>query len=320
MKQIYSTLLLLVLLIFPSLLFATEPESVDRVPAIRGVVYDETDTPLASATVQIEGTTIGTTTNSEGRFILRNLARKVYKINVSFVGYATQTRTVDSKLSSGKSVNESCATLLEVRSTVEVFGERYKQPKKLDAITRMPLRPSEQIQSISVISEKSITEQGALTVTDVARNVPGVTLFGSYGGVRESMSIRGYRGVPILKNGVRIDSDFRTGSALSEMQGVESIQVIKGSAAVTQGIGNDLGSAGGVINVVTKTPKFTNEGEVSLRAGSWGLFRPTFDVQSVLDKNQTIAFRMNGAFERSDNYRPVIHFYGNACFVIRTPF
>lgn len=24
-------------------------------------------------------------------------------------------------------------------------------------------------------------------------------------------------------------------------------------------------------------------------------------------KNQTIAFRMNGAFERSDNYRPVIH-------------
>ena len=95
MKQIYSTLLLLVLLIFPSLLFATEPESVDRVPAIRGVVYDETDTPLASATVQIEGTTIGTTTNSEGRFILRNLARKVYKINVSFVGYVTQTRTVD---------------------------------------------------------------------------------------------------------------------------------------------------------------------------------------------------------------------------------
>ena len=95
MKQIYSTLLLLVLLIFPSLLFATEPECVDRVPAIRGVVYDETDTPLASATVQIEGTTIGTTTNSEGRFILRNLARKVYKINVSFVGYATQTRTVD---------------------------------------------------------------------------------------------------------------------------------------------------------------------------------------------------------------------------------
>ena len=127
MKQIYSTLLLLVLLIFPSLLFATEPESVDRVPAIRGVVYDETDTPLASATVQIEGTTNGTTTNSEGRFILRNLARKVYKINVSFVGYATQTRTVDL---TSRSVAQLSFTLLpddNLLSTVEVFGERRKK-------------------------------------------------------------------------------------------------------------------------------------------------------------------------------------------------
>ena len=86
MKQIYSTLILLVLLIFPSLLFATEPESVDRVPTIRGVVYDETDTLLASATVQLEGTTIGHTTNSEGCFLLRNLDSKVCKINLSFVG------------------------------------------------------------------------------------------------------------------------------------------------------------------------------------------------------------------------------------------
>ena len=129
MKQIYSTLLLLVLLIFPSLLFATEPESVDRVPAIRGVVYDETDTPLASATVQIEGTTIGTTTNSEGRFILRNLARKVYKINVSFVGYATQTRTVDL---TSRSVAQLSFTLLpddNLLSTVEVFGNDINNRK-----------------------------------------------------------------------------------------------------------------------------------------------------------------------------------------------
>ena len=135
----YSALLVLVLLIFPSLLFATESESADRVPTIRGVVYDETDTPLASATVQIEGTTIGTTTNSEGRFILRNLAHKVYKINISFVGYVTQTRTVDL---TSRNVAQLSFTLLpdeNLLSTVEVFGERYKQPKKLDAITRMML-------------------------------------------------------------------------------------------------------------------------------------------------------------------------------------
>jgi iron complex outermembrane receptor protein len=51
-------------------------------------------------------------------------------------------------------------------------------------------------------------------------------------------------GVPVLKNGVQMDSDFRTAGLMTDMQGVESIQVIKGSAAVSQGIGNGLGSAG----------------------------------------------------------------------------
>lgn len=80
----------------------------------------------------------------------------------------------------------------------------------------MPLRPSEQIQSISVISEKSITEQGALTVTDVAE-MYGVTLFGSYGGVRKACpsADTGSTYFKMESDGVR----FRTGSALSEMQG-----------------------------------------------------------------------------------------------------
>lgn len=301
----------LVFLFAPAFLWAEE-RAPDRVPAIRGVVYDETHSPMVAATVFIEGTTQGTTTDNEGRFALRHLSGKC-KIVVSFVGYATQNREIDLDVHKSAFLTFNLLPDQTQLSEVEVFGERYKQPTKLDAITRMPLRPSEQIQSISIISDKSIAEQGALTITEATRNIPGVSLFGSYGGVRESMSIRGYRGVPVLKNGVRIDSDFRTGSALSEMQGVESIQVIKGSAAVTQGIGNDLGSAGGVINVVTKTPKFIDAGEVSVRAGSWGEFRPSFDLQTILDKSNTVALRVNGVYQRKDNYRPVIH--GNRVYI-----
>ncbi|SFT02138.1 TonB-dependent siderophore receptor [Sphingobacterium wenxiniae] len=186
---------------------------------------------------------------------------------------------------------------------VEVFGERGKQPKGLEDITRMPLKPSDQIQSISVISHKVIEDQGALTLTDAVRNIPGVTLFGSYGGVKESMSTRGFRGVPVLKNGVRMDSQFQTASGVVDMQGVESIQMIKGSAAITQGVITDIGNAGGVINVVTKTPNFINAGTVGARVGSWGQFRPTFDVQTILDKKETLAIRFNGAYERADSYR-----------------
>lgn len=184
---------------------------------------------------------------------------------------------------------------------VEVFGKRYKAAEKIDFLTRLPLRPNEQLQSISIISEKIITQQGNLTLSDATKNVVGISTFSTYGGASESLSARGFRGIPILKNGIRIHSDFRGQGTLTDMQGIESIQVVKGSAAVTQGIGNDIGSAGGTVNIATKTPKFINAADVSLRLGSKGLVRPTFDLQGAIPDK--VAVRLNGAYERSDSYR-----------------
>ena len=185
---------------------------------------------------------------------------------------------------------------------VELFGELKKQPRKMEIITRMPLKPRDQIQSISIISEKAIADMGALSITDAAKNIPGVVLFSTYGGGAESMSIRGYRGTPTLKNGVLMNSDFRTSSMIADMQGIESVQVIRGSAAITQGFGNALGAAGGVVNLVTKTPRFYNSTNVGFRYGSWDLFRGTVDFQTVLDNNERVAIRFNAAYQNNKSY------------------
>ena len=185
---------------------------------------------------------------------------------------------------------------------IELFGDSKKQPKGLEIITRLPLKPRDQIQSISIISSKAIAEMGALTITDAAKNIPGVVLFSSYGGGAESMSIRGYRGTPTLKNGVLMNSDFRTSSLMTDMQGIESMQVIRGSAAITQGIGSALGAAGGVINLVTKRPRFYNAGEVGFRYGNWNMYRPTVDVQRVLDSQGKVAVRFNAAYQNNESF------------------
>lgn len=194
-------------------------------------------------------------------------------------------------------------SLLEIEQ-LEIFGRRYSAPEKIDFLTRMPLRINEQLQSISVLSDKVIQKQGSLNLSDATRNVVGVSTFATYGGASESLSARGFRGIPILKNGVRLHSDFRGQGSLTDVQGIESIQVIKGSAAVSQGVGNDIGSAGGTVNIATKTPHFKNSADLSLRVGSWGLVRPTFDLQGAPSKK--VALRLNGAFERSDSYRKYV--------------
>lgn len=185
---------------------------------------------------------------------------------------------------------------------IQLFGESKKQQKGLEIITRLPLKPRDQIQSISIISDRAIADMGALSITDAAKNIPGVVLFSNYGGGAESMSIRGYRGTPVLKNGVLMNSDFRTSSMLTDMQGVESLQVVRGSVGLTQGIGSALGAAGGVINLVTKTPRFINAGNVGFRYSSWDSYRPTLDIQRVLDNNGKVAVRLNVAYQNNKSF------------------
>jgi len=232
---------------------------------VKGKVVDTQNNPLSSVTVSIGDKKVRT--DHSGHFRLHGVDQNTV-IKFTYMGY--QTTVIDYVFSTkSPEVIIDAITLVsneQAIDEVEVFGERNKKPKGLEMITRMPLKPSDQIQSISVISNKVIQDQGILTLTDAVRNIPGVTLFGSYGGVKESLSTRGFRGVPVLKNGVRMDSQFQTASGVVDMQGVESIQMIKGSAAVTQGVITDIGNAGGVINVVTKTPNFTNSGEVGVRA------------------------------------------------------
>ena len=283
---------------------------------IEGQVIGQTNEIIPFANVIIEGTSKGTSANKEGYYSLENLPKGTYNIKVSYVGFLSQTKTVNLEANQTLTVNFQLKGDTDLEE-VEVFGSRFKHPDKIEALTRLPLAPYEQIQSISIISDKLIMQQGNLTISEATKNVPGVYTFATYGNKRESMSSRGFRGIPILKNGVRVHSDFRGVGILTDMQGVDNIQVLKGAASITQGVATDLGSPGGVINLVTKTPKYTFGGNASLRAGSFGQARTTFDVYGPLTKSQNTAFRINGALERADSFRDNVssdRFYINPSF------
>src|SRR5690554_5181638 len=273
---------------------------------ITGLIQSHNNEEISFSNVILKGTTYGTTADEKGYFEFKNLPTGDYIVKVFSIGYLSNSKTVHLL------ENETIALNFKLESDsyldeIEIFGNRYKHPDKIEAITRLPLAPYEQIQSISIISEKLITQQGNLTISDATKNVPGVYTFATYGNKRESMSSRGFRGIPILKNGVRVHSDFRGVGILTDMQGIDNVQVLKGAAAITQGVATDLGSPGGVINLVTKTPKLYKGGTVGLRVGSYGQARATYDVYSPVNNKETLAFRVNGALETADSYRSMVH-------------
>ena len=298
--RIHLYILLLIYCFATTVVQAQQPS---QYGAITGRITSADSLSKELVNVRLLNTPFGTTSSANGEFMIQELPAGNYLLEATLVGYKKVQREVKVEAGKPSYLRLVLHEDLEQLQVVEVFGVPDQQPEKLNAITRLPLKPSDQIQSISIISDELIKKQGALNITEAVRNVPGVYAFATYGNKRESLGSRGFRGIPVLKNGVRVNSDFRGLGFITDMEGVESIQVIKGANAITQGGGYDIGSAGGVVNVVTKTPKFEPGGYASLRVGSWGQFRPSFDVYGPLNDDKTVAIRLNGAYERADSYR-----------------
>lgn len=268
---------------------------------IEGNVKDANNKPVPYASVYLKETRVGDEANNKGEYHISDVVHAKYTLVASAVGYKKMEKEI-SITGDVSNFNFQLISDTELEE-VELYGSRNQRANKLETLTRIPLPPNEQLQSISILSDKLIKQQNALTLSDVTKNVAGVYTFSTYGNTRESMSLRGYRGIPLLKNGVRVHSDFRGTGIITDMAGVDNIQVLKGISAISQGLGGDLGSVGGVINVVTKTPQFTEGGGLSIRTGSYGSIRPTFDFYGPLNEENTVAYRVAGSYDKTNSYR-----------------
>jgi catecholate siderophore receptor len=147
-------------------------------------------------------------------------------------------------------------------------------------------------QTVNVIPKQLMTDQGARSMQDVLRNVPGISM-SSGDGQRDQVTIRGFSAIADqFIDGVRDDSLY-----FRDLSNIERVEVLKGPAAVLYG----RGSSGGLINRVTKKPARKSFGELSFTAGSNRLQRMTVDANAGLGEGA--ALRVTGAYEDSNTFR-----------------
>jgi hypothetical protein len=89
---------------------------------LRGMVTDTTGEPLAFASVYIQGTSRGTTTNADGAYAI-DLSPGAYKMVYQYVGYESKVETVVLN-PSGKVLNVTLRETLVELSAVEVIANR----------------------------------------------------------------------------------------------------------------------------------------------------------------------------------------------------
>ena len=115
-----TKLALVVVLLFNIALFAQDSYT------ITGTVTSAVDqSPIPGATILIKGTTKGTSSDFDGKYSLDVSNGDV--LQVSFVGFATQTVTINGQKTLNVSLAEDNSLLEEV--VVVGYGKRKKSPK-----------------------------------------------------------------------------------------------------------------------------------------------------------------------------------------------
>jgi catecholate siderophore receptor len=183
-------------------------------------------------------------------------------------------------------------TLPEIRvNAQQEHGDRYA-PTDTGTGLKIDAQQKDVPQTMNVVTAEVMRDQGARSLQDVMKNVPGVGL-ATGDGQRDAFVIRGFTALyDILLDGVRDDSQY-----FRDLYNIDRIEILKGPAAALYG----RGSSGGLINRITKKPGFTPSAEVGVTLGSNDLKRTEFNVNRPL--SDTLALRIDGALEDSGSYR-----------------
>jgi len=290
----------------------TPPSYFEEVPGgtVAGTITTTDGQPAAGVNVSIKGTAKAAYTDEQGRFELRNVPAGAHILEVSNVGLKTIERPV--QVVKDGSVHVDIVLAEDARQLAEVIvtAGRSLNDRRL-LIGKLPVGPMDLPRSVTVIGPAIIRDQQAQRLSDIVRNVNGVYLSSTRGGTQETFAARGYAfgSYNMFKDGARVNSGI-----MPEVSGLERVEVLKGSAAILYG----QVAPGGVLNMVTKTPRFQTGGEVSMRAGSYDLYKPSFDIYGPL--SSSVAYRLNGSYESAGSYRDGVHskrYYVNPSFLFK---
>jgi catecholate siderophore receptor len=160
------------------------------------------------------------------------------------------------------------------RESVEVTGQlpRVESPKYATPLSSTP-------QTIQVIPQSVMTEQGTFTLSDALRNVPGITMQAGEGGGASSttgdmFNMRGFNAA----NSLFVDNVRDDGLISRDVYNLEQVEVYLGPTGTDVGRGN----AAGYVNMSTKVPTPVAAYAGTVSAGSQETVRVTADLNQPL--------------------------------------
>ncbi|MCX7256995.1 MAG: TonB-dependent siderophore receptor [Polaromonas sp.] len=154
----------------------------------------------------------------------------------------------------------------------------------ITSVGKVPVLAKDIPQSLTVVNEKLMHDQGKDSLKSALENVVGITFEAGEGGrVGDNIRLRGFSAAgDMYQDGMRDIAQYNR-----DTFNVERVEVLRGSASMLFG----RGSTGGIINQVSKQARPVTEHEVNVTAGTDNYLRLQGDFNFKLDNNA--ALRIN---------------------------
>ena len=156
--------------------------------------------------------------------------------------------------------------------------------------------------AVQVISQQVLQDQKVLTLDRALVNVSGVrSSTNSYPtSGSQTLYLRGFSSNTVLRNGAWLtDPDNYMGMGTQTMSNVESVEVMKGPAAILYG----RVEPGGIVNIVTKKPLAHTQYSLEQLVGSWGHYVTNFDATGPLNDDKTVLYRFNATYDTARSWQ-----------------
>jgi catecholate siderophore receptor len=160
-------------------------------------------------------------------------------------------------------------------------ADRVWSPKFTEPLLETP-------QTITIVRKEVIAQQGAASLTDTLRNIPGITFqLGENGNTQsgDTIFMRGFD----TQSSIYLDGIRDLGAAVRDVFNVEQVEIFKGPA----GADNGRGATSGYVNLDSKVPIERDQLASSIAYGTADRHRITGDWNHALESIDGAAFRLN---------------------------
>jgi TonB-linked SusC/RagA family outer membrane protein len=299
--------LVVIPLLLPLLVAASAVGARAQSGTVTGTITDAaTSQPLVAAQVFITGTTLGSTTGSDGKYSISGVQAGTVEVNVRRIGYASVARRV--QVAEGQTATADFALSSAAVSLSEIVVTATGEQRKREIGN-----------AVSTIDASRQTELKAPTniATLIQGNATGVDITSASGtvGNAANIKIRGNTSInldntPIVYvDGARINTDARSrgvGGAMSDRMldidpsNIASIEIVKGPAAATL-YGTE--AAAGVIRITTKNGAGGGDGQADISAHA--------DYGLSWDPNDYSVRAWNPHVDIGDEYKDTTYYIDN---------